>query len=466
MPTTYRDLIQQTTNWPTLDFDLNTQGLTFHGIPLMDVVRDHGTPLRLTYLPKIGQKVDEARSLFQNAMAMNAYPATYTPCYCTKSSHFAFVLEEALKHEAHLETSSAYDIDIIWQLAAEGKLSADTYILCNGFKPKNYTDRIADLISAGYENTVPILDNPEELALYQHQIDQPFQLGLRLATEEEPQFEFYTSRLGMGRNDLMELYRSQIKEAPQLQLKLLHFFVNSGIRDDGYYWNELAKAVHCYCDLKAECPELDSLDIGGGLPVPQSLNFSYNYEQIARQIITNIQQICNERGVAPPHLFTEFGQYTVAESGAIILGIIGEKRQNDAETWYMIDNSIITSLPDAWSTGERFVMLPVNRWDEPYQRVNLGGLTCDSMDYYNSEIHERQVFLPTHESADPLIVGFFYTGAYQEALSGYGGLKHCLIPGMQHILVDVDGDGNPYYQQFRGAQSSKEMLALLGFNTA
>ena len=40
----------------------------------------------------------------------------YNYCYCTKSSHFSFVVEETLKHNIHLETSYAYDIEIIKNL--------------------------------------------------------------------------------------------------------------------------------------------------------------------------------------------------------------------------------------------------------------------------------------------------------------------------------------------------------------
>ena len=39
-------------------------------------------------------------------------------------------------------------------------------------------------------------------------------------------------------------------------------------------------------------------------------------------------------------------------------------------------------------------MLPINKWDEEYQRVVLGGITCDSHDYYDSEEHINEVFLP------------------------------------------------------------------------
>jgi arginine decarboxylase len=38
-------------------------------------------------------------------------------------------------------------------------------------------------------------------------------------------------------------------------------------------------------------------------------------------------------------------------------------------------------------------MLAVNRWNETYERVLLGGLTCDSDDYYNSEQNMNAIYL-------------------------------------------------------------------------
>jgi arginine decarboxylase len=37
-------------------------------------------------------------------------------------------------------------------------------------------------------------------------------------------------------------------------------------------------------------------------------------------------------------------------------------------------------------------MLAVNRWNETYERVLLGGLTCDSDDYYNSEQNMNAIY--------------------------------------------------------------------------
>ena len=102
----------------------------------------------------------------------------------------------------------------------------------------------------------------------------------------------------------------------------------------------------------------------------------------------------------------------------------------------MIDSSFITTLPDTWAINKRFIMLPVNRWNDTYERVLLGGMTCDSDDYYNSEQHINAIYLPKYNKEKPLYIGFFNTGAYQETIGGYGGLQHCLIPQPKHILID------------------------------
>ena len=146
-------------------------------------------------------------------------------------------------------------------------------------------------------------------------------------------------------------------------------------------------------------------------------------------------------GAEHPGIFTEFGSFTVAESGGTIFSILNQKKQNDKERWNMIDGSFMTTLPDTWAINKRFIMLPINRWNDKYERVFLGGMTCDSDDYYNSEQHINAIYLPEFKPEKPLYIGFFNTGAYQESISGYGGLKHCLIPAPKHIMIDQDENG-------------------------
>ena len=246
---------------------------------------------------------------------------------------------------------------------------------------------------------------------------------------------------------------------------MLHFFINTGIKDTTYYWTELQKAITIYCELKKVYPELDSLNIGGGLPFKNSLGFEFDYEYMIEEIIAQIKEHCNRNGVTEPTIFSEFGSFTVAESGVNIYSIVDVKPQNDTEMWYMIDNSFMTTLPDTWAVNQRYILLAINQWNKEFQRTNLGGMTCDSSDYYNSEAHENQVFLPKieNEQKEPLYIALFNTGAYQEAISGNGGIKHCLIPSPKHIVIDVNEKGKYSTKLFSKEQSAKSMLKILGY---
>lgn len=459
MQTRYLDLIEQTFDFPQREFTLEGDKLRYHNIDLSDLIKRHGTPLRFTYIPAIGQSIDRARKWFDEAISKNNYPGKYYYCYCTKSSHFSYVMNEVLEHGAHIETSSAYDIDIVKRLMEQGKITKDHYILCNGFKRALYIENISDLINMGMHNTIPIIDNYAEVSLLKEKTEKGFDIGIRIASEEDPKFPFYTSRLGIGYKNIVRFYRDQIANDPQVTLKMLHFFINTGISDTAYYWNELTKCLRVYCDLKKICPTLDSLDIGGGFPIKNSLAFEYDYEYITDEIVYQISETCKRAGVDPPNIFTEFGSFTVGESSGIIYEILYQKAQNDREKWNMINSSFMTTLPDTWAINKRFVMLPINRWEDNYERVMLGGLTCDSDDYYNSEQHANAIYLPKFDDKKPLYIGFFNIGAYQDSIGGCGGIHHCLIPQPKHVLIDEDGTETVFSEM----QDSQSMLSILGY---
>ncbi len=462
MKTRYIDLIEQTFDFPKDEFNFVNEQLTWNDLPLMEIIEKHGTPLRITYLPKIGEKIDQARSLFAKAFKEHAYQGSYEYFYCTKSNHFSYVIEQVLEKGVSLETSSAYDIEIIELLMERGKLSRNATILCNGYKDERYIRNIGRLKNSGV-NVIPIIDNMNELAMLDRVIKDSCDIGIRIAAEEAPKFEFYTSRLGIGYKDIIPFYMRNISKQKKFRLKLMHFFINTGISDSAYYWNELGKCVKVYCDLKKLCPTLDTLDIGGGLPTKNSLTYSFDVDYMITEIIGRIKDICDENDVQEPNIFSEFGSFTVAESGATFFSIHGQKKQNEKERWNMIDGSFMTTLPDTWAINKRFLMLPINNWNDEYERVFLGGMTCDSDDYYNSEQHVNAIYLPKYRPERKQYLGFFNTGAYQDSLGGFGGIQHCLIPKPKHVLIDRNADGSLTDRVFAEVQSAERMMELLGY---
>ncbi|MBQ2076924.1 MAG: arginine decarboxylase, partial [Bacteroidales bacterium] len=88
MKVKYQDLIEQSFDFPTEEFEVEEGELLYYDIPLMDLVKQYGTPLKFTYLPKITENIQKARVWFNVAITKADYQGKYVQCYCTKSSHF------------------------------------------------------------------------------------------------------------------------------------------------------------------------------------------------------------------------------------------------------------------------------------------------------------------------------------------------------------------------------------------
>ena len=468
MKNTYFDLIDQSFYFPQDGFDLRDDSLTFHGISLKYLIEKYGTPFRFIYLPKISDQIKKSKNLFNRAIKNHGYKGKYHYCYCTKCNHFHHVISEALKQKVNLETSSAFDIDLILNLYEEKKLNSDRIVVHNGYKTDEYLFKIFALQDAGFKNSIIVLDSIKELERIKTLTrgKRKVKIGLRMAINEQAQSAYYTSRLGIRHTEMMDFFMNHVKGNPNVEFTMLHFFVDTGIKDTLYYWGEFQKALNLYIDLKKECSTLNSFNLGGGFPIRNHLGFEYNYEYMINEIIKGIKEACVKEEIPEPDLYTEFGRYTVGESGAIIFKVLEQKKQNDTETWYIIDNSLMNTIPDAWSIHEKFILLPINKWDNEYQRVNIGGISCDHSDYYNSEDFNQEVLLPkvNEKSTEPLYLGFFHTGAYQDSISGYGGIKHCLIPSPKHVIIDRDTKGNIIDYVYREEQSVNEMFKILGYN--
>lgn len=468
MKNTYIDLIQQTYDFPQEGFDLENNYLIFNGVSLKYLIAKYGTPFKVTYLPKISQQIQKVQQLFAKAMQKRAYQGNYYFCYCTKCNHFHHVISEALKQKVHLETSSSFDIDLIQQLYKNKNITKSTILLHNGYKTEDYLYKVGQLRKEGYKNSILILDSKQEFQRLEQSLgpeDTPVKVGLRMAVNQDIKSTYFTSRLGIPQNELLTFFEEHIENNTRVQLKMLHFFIDSGIKDSLYYWQEFQRALELYVILKKRMPSLTGFNVGGGFPIRNHLGFEYDYEYMVEEIVDGIQRICEQENVPVPDIFTEFGKYTVGEAGAIVFEVLEQKRQNDVECWYIINNSLMNTIPDAWSIHEKFILLPINKWEQPYQRVTIGGISCDHADYYNSEDFNQEILLPRCKNIEeePLYLGFFHTGAYQDAISGYGGIKHCLIPSPKHIIVDRDEQGNLIDYLYRDEQSVEDMFKILGY---
>jgi arginine decarboxylase len=167
----------------------------------MKLVEQYGTPLKFTYLPQISNNINKAKSWFRKSMEKTSMRQILL-LLLHKSSHFEYIMNEAFKTTFILKHHLLL-ILILLNLLANGKINKH---LCDmqWFQRDQYIENIARLINTGHKNTIPIIDNFEELDLLQGQIKNKFKIEF---VSLKPKFEFYTSRLGIGYKNIVPFYK-------------------------------------------------------------------------------------------------------------------------------------------------------------------------------------------------------------------------------------------------------------------
>ena len=117
--------------------------------------------------------------------------------------------------------------------------------------------------------------------------------------------------------------------------------------------------------------------------------------------------------------------------------------------------------PDAWAINQEFTILPINKWEENFEFVLLGGETCDPDDRYYLKNKNIKVSMPNIADGKDLYIAIFSVGAYQETISGVGGVHHCMIPEGEEIIISCEGKKE---LKVNGVQTKEEMLDILGYN--
>lgn len=431
-------------------------------VDLSALVERYGAPLEVAYCPLITTQVTRMQGWAAAARARAGYGGAFLYAYATKANFAEEVVRTALDAGAHYETSAAGDVVIAHMLWRQGVLPDDRYIFCNGSKEAAYLDAIVALRRAGCERVVPILDDLDELEGLLARCDLPLLLGVR---ERHPADVVDPAHPGGERFGLtpMEIARVAARlEGTPHRLVLYHAMVGSQMEDGDGWMARLARSVEAYARLRRRVPSLGMFNFGGGMPTSAyDLSFRFDYEGFLARLFATVAAACAEHGVPQPDVIGEFGRYTVASHNVFLLEVGAVKEgQAGAPPWYLVNGSLMVSLPDALIVeGQQFITLPLDGWEAPVRGVRLAGRrTCDSDDVFP---RPSQPPLPLPATDGGLVVAFFGVGAYQQMISGRGGAHHCLSPEMRRVVIERDGDALVVREV--APQGLGQIMELLGY---
>ncbi len=446
--------------------------LHLDGMSLAALASQHQdpTPLTVAYLPLIQEKISFLQNTFTTAIAKLGYQGAFHYAYASKANMNAEVIKATLAAGAHYETSSETDLHIIRAMKAEGRFDDSKMVICNGFKRTGsaYANQILALRDL-HQNVIPVISHENEvagLAAASGKLDVGIRIKCGGSSRDLTSPPKANCRFGLDKAS-QDVVLAKIAQADNLQLRMLHVMVGSQVTDEDLFVQRLAAAIKTYAQLKREFPTLSILNIGGGIPAQMTLDFDFDYALFAEKLLLKVTEICAEYDVPVPDILSEVGRYTVAEHGMQVFKVTA-KIDNESDTpWYILNGSMMNTLPDFWALSELFTVLPLNMLDRNFVEVTLGGTSCDSDDQYPNVkriakehgISDVKLMLPEIEDGEELYIAFLAQGAYQEMLGGNNPVGHCGLPRAAKLYL-YDNEGAAQYVP---SPTQSQVLAQLGY---
>lgn len=178
---------------------------------------------------------------------------------------------------------------------------------------------------------------------------------------------------------------------PAINFTGLHIHIGSQLASIA----ETLEAIHRAQEIAAPYPTLRTLNIGGGFPVNYTENDHYPQLQ---DFANTINPLTNDW-----HLKLEPGRFIVAAAGALLISVLYQKKQGDAN--FLITDGSMTELIRPALYNAHHPILPLQQTDAQSIDFTIAGPVCESAD-----ILSPKVALPMLKSGEYLAV--LMAGAY------------------------------------------------------
>jgi arginine decarboxylase len=313
-----------------------------HEIDLLLLVQDleqRGLrkPMLIRFSDILAARVEGIAKGFERAMAEYGYRGAYRGVYPIKVNQQRHVVEEIIQYGAAqrvgLEAGSKPELLVALALLD----TPEALIICNGYKDRAYIETALLAQRLGRTPFI-VIDRPGEIDLV---IKTSRELGIRphlgvrarLSTRGAGKWVESTgdrSKFGLSAPEIVEAVDRLRGEDMLDCLELLHFHIGSQITAIRAHKDALAEASRVFVGLHELGARPRVLDVGGGLGVDydgSNTNFhssmNYTVQEYANDVVSSIQEACDEAGIAHPDIVTEAGRAMVAHHSVLIFDVLG-----------------------------------------------------------------------------------------------------------------------------------------------
>ncbi len=305
---------------------------------LVDDLRSRGLnlPVLIRFSDILRTRVEQLFGAFQQAIAENDYKGTFRGVYPIKVNPQRHVVEELMEygrpHNLGIEAGSKPELLVALALQE----NPEALILCNGYKDRAFIETA--LLAQRFGRRVVItLDRVGELdtilaAAAELDLRPVIGVRARLTTKGAGKWVESTgdrSKFGLTTAEIVSAVE-KLRSVGMLDcLQLLHFHIGSQITNIRAVKDALRESSRIYVELHGLGANMRYLDCGGGLGVDydgSQTNFhssvNYTLAEYAADIVSQVAEACNARGVPHPDLVTESGRALVAHHSVLVYNVL------------------------------------------------------------------------------------------------------------------------------------------------
>ena len=328
------------------------------------------TPVLIRFSDILAARVQGIAGCFEHAMTEYGYRGKYRGVYPIKVNQQRHVVEELVEYGRPLglglEAGSKPELLVALALLD----TPGAFIICNGYKDKAYIEtallaqrlgRTPIIVVDRFTELELIVRVSNELAIRPH-------IGVRARLTAKGAGKWMEStgdrsKFGLSAHELVNAVEL-LREHDMLDcLELLHFHIGSQITSIGAHKDAVREAARIYVGLCRMGAGMHVVDVGGGLGVDYDgsrTNFhssmNYSVQEYANDVVSFIQQACDESELPHPDIVTESGRAMVAHHSVLVFDILGI---NEVLTGWQPDSPsdddhrVMKDLLDCWGQISR-----------------------------------------------------------------------------------------------------------------
>ena len=355
--------------------EVRPRGPAGAGIDLLELVLDlrrRGlrTPMLVRFSDILASRVQGLCQAFDQAIQDYGYGGRYRGVYPIKVNQQRHVVEEIVQHGAHhrigLEAGSKPELLIALALLE----TPEALIICNGYKDRAYVE-LALLAQKLGRTPIVVIDRFHELDLViktARELDIRPHIGVRarLSTRGAGKWVESTgdrSKFGLSSLEIVNAVERLRSEDMLDCLELLHFHIGSQITAIRAHKDALTEASRIFVGLQKLGARPKIVDVGGGLGVDydgSGTNFhssmNYSLQEYANDVVSFVQEACDEANVSHPDIVTEAGRAMVAHHSVLVFDVLGVNEMASGERppeFAEGDPKVLRELAEVWNEVSR-----------------------------------------------------------------------------------------------------------------